>query len=51
MDGNDLMALGYSGKEIGQCLNTLLSQVIDEALPNTRQALLAAAERWGIDNG
>ena len=51
VDGNDLLALGYSGKEIGQCLNTLLSQVIDETLPNTRPALLAAAERWGIDNG
>ena len=50
VDGNDLLALGYSGKEIGQCLNTLLSQVIDETLPNTRPALLAAAERWGIDN-
>ena len=50
MNGNDLMELGYSGKAIGQCLNWLLAQVVDEALPNTRQALLAAAERRGIDN-
>ena len=50
VDGNDLMELGYSGRAIGQCLNMLLSQVVDETLPNTREALLAAAERWGIDN-
>ena len=50
VDGNDLMELGLSGKEIGQCLNGLLAQVVDETLPNTREALLAAAERWGIDN-
>ena len=50
VDGNDLMALGYSGKEIGRCLNTLLARVIDETLPNTREALLTAAERWGMDN-
>ena len=50
VDGNDLLALGYSGKEIGQCLNTLLARVIDETLPNTREALLTAAERWGMDN-
>ena len=40
--GNDLMALGYTGKEIGTCLNKLLEQVIEEKLPNEKEALL----RW-----
>ncbi len=50
VDGNDLMELGLSGKEIGQCLNGLLAQVVDETLPNTRQALLAAARKYETDN-
>ena len=44
VDGRDLMALGYSGKAIGNCLNTLLEQVLDERLHNEKQALLAAAK-------
>ena len=43
--GNDLMALGFSGKEIGLLLNMLLEQVLEENLPNERQALLAWAEK------
>jgi tRNA nucleotidyltransferase (CCA-adding enzyme) len=43
IDGRDLMALGYSGKAIGNCLNTLLEQVLEEQLPNDREALLQAA--------
>ena len=43
VDGNDLMALGFSGKAVGKCLNALLAQVIDETLPNDKAALLAAA--------
>jgi len=39
VDGNDLMALGLSGKEIGQALQFLLEQVLDEALPNEKAAL------------
>ena len=50
VNGNDLMELGYSGKEIGACLNMLLSLVVDETIPNTREVLLAAAGRWRIDN-
>ena len=46
VNGNDLMALGFHGKEIGSCLNFLLEQVIEEQLPNEKTALLAfAAER------
>ena len=46
VNGNDLMALGFHGKEIGSFLNFLLEQVIEEQLPNEKTALLAfAAER------
>ena len=40
VNGYDLMALGITGKAIGQTLNALLEQVLDEVLPNDRDALL-----------
>ena len=40
VNGNDLMALGLRGKEIGLCLNALLEQVLEERLPNEKEALL-----------
>ena len=43
VNGRDLMALGLTGKTIGQTLNALLEQVLDEQLPNNRDALLEAA--------
>ena len=43
--GNDLMALGFSGREIGQCLSALLDGVLDERLPNERDPLLLEAEK------
>ena len=44
VNGKDLIALGYApGKALGSCLQYLLEQVVDEALPNQRDALLAAA--------
>ena len=43
--GNDMMALGFSGRSIGSMLNALLEQVLDETLPNERHALLAWAEK------
>ena len=33
--------LGYTGKAIGQTLNALLEQVLDEELPNEKDALLS----------
>ena len=39
--GNDLMTLGFTGRAIGQTLNTLLEQVVDEQLPNEKEALLS----------
>ena len=38
--GDDLMALGYTGKAIGTALNRLLDLVLDEQLPNEKEALL-----------
>ena len=45
VDGNDLMTLGLSGKQIGACLQFLLEQVLEEKLPNEKTALLTAARR------
>lgn len=43
--GHDLIQIGYTpGKTLGACLQGLLEQVVDEALPNERAALLAAAK-------
>ena len=43
VNGNDLMALGYSGRAIGVCLNTLLGEVLEQRLPNEKRSLLAFA--------
>jgi tRNA nucleotidyltransferase (CCA-adding enzyme) len=41
VSGTDLMALGVpQGKELGQALNWLLEQVMDERCPNEHDALL-----------
>ena len=46
INGNDLIALGYApGPEIGKCLESLLEQVLDEQLPNEKEALLEAARK------
>ena len=45
VNGSDLMALGFSGRAIGTCLNALLGEVLEQRLPNERQALLAFAEK------
>jgi tRNA nucleotidyltransferase (CCA-adding enzyme) len=42
VNGNDLMALGITGKDIGKTLDNLLSQVLDETLPNEKETLLQA---------
>ena len=42
--GHDLMALGLQGKAIGETLNALLEQVLDEKLPNEKEALIAFAK-------
>ena len=45
IDGHDLMALGYQGKEIGQELDRLLNMVLEEVLENTPEALRSAAKK------
>jgi len=47
VNGHDLMALGITGQAIGQTLNALLDAVLDEQLPNEKDALLKAAETRG----
>ena len=44
VNGRDLMALGFTGPAIGKTLNYLLGLVLDEQLPNEKNALLEAAQ-------
>ena len=48
VNGHDLMELGITGKAIGEGLNALLEKVIEEELPNEKQALLAFVQRETI---
>ena len=44
--GSDLMAVGFpAGKQMGLCLNTLLEEVVEETLPNEKNALLERAKK------
>ena len=42
VNGNDLLALGYSGREIGLALQRLLQKVVAGEIENRREALLTA---------
>lgn len=42
--GHDLLAIGMTGKTIGNSLNTLLELVIDDKLPNERDILIDYAK-------
>ena len=44
VNGRDLMAMGAKGRAVGETLQWLLEQVLDEILPNEREVLLAAAQ-------
>ena len=44
VNGRDLMSMGAKGRAVGETLQWLLEQVLDENLPNDRDALLAAAQ-------
>lgn len=45
--GSDLIAVGYqTGSGLGKCLRRLLDEVLDERLPNEKDALLAKAVSW-----
>ena len=43
--GGDLEAIGLSGREIGSALEKALDMVIDEELPNEKEAILEAVQR------
>lgn len=44
VDGNDLLALGYErNRSLGNALRALLELVLEEKLPNSREALLSQA--------
>ena len=43
VNGRDLMALGAKGRTVGETLQWLLEQVLDDALPNERDVLLETA--------
>ena len=45
INGKDLMALGYTGKEIGDELERLLAAVIEEELENEHDALMESSEK------
>ena len=52
VNGSDLLALGFpAGKALGNCLNWLLGQILDETLENNRDTLLDAARNYGIREG
>ena len=40
INGNDIIAIGLKGKEIGDALNLLLEAVIDEKVENCRESLI-----------
>ena len=48
VNGHDLMTLGFTGPAIGQTLNHLLRLVMDEQLPNEKNALLQAAQEVSL---
>ena len=40
VNGNDLIALGYKGKEIGEKLNEILMLVVDDRLNNMKEDIV-----------
>lgn len=40
IDGNDLLELGYKGKQIGNILNHLLDMVMQDMVLNTKEELI-----------
>ncbi|MDE6155082.1 MAG: HD domain-containing protein, partial [Eubacterium sp.] len=40
VNGNDIMSVGFKGKQVGTVLNILLDKVIDNELPNDKDVLI-----------
>jgi len=47
--GEDMKTLGFSGREIGEALNTLLAMTLNDEVKNERDALLSKAQK--LKNG
>ena len=45
VDGHDLLALGFSGKEIGTLLNALLFYVLEQPQDNLKEKLLKILQK------
>lgn len=43
VNGSDIVSLGAQGRQVGECLRTLLDLVIDGELPNERDTMLSRA--------
>ena len=50
INGNDLIELGYKGKEIGIALNRLLDMVMKEEVINTKEELISALNNINEDD-
>lgn len=46
VNGRDLRSIGISGRDIGATLSMLLGKVMDNELPNEKQALLASLDKY-----
>ncbi len=51
ISGHDLKKMGLEGKQIGQCLDFLLEQVVQETLPNEKPSLLEGGKAWAEEKG
>ena len=47
VNGRDLLGLGLSGPAVDKALQAMLDAVLDETLPNEREALLNTARQFG----
>lgn len=51
VNGHDLLALGYRGREVGRLLDFLMEGVLEERFPNERDALLSELQKFSEQNG
>lgn len=45
IDGNELIKMGFTGRQIGEALNKMLENVLNETLRNTKAELISFAEK------
>lgn len=48
INGNDIIALGYQGRKVGDILNILLDEVIDGKTENSKEKLIEYIKRNGL---